>query len=207
MSGASSCRRRHLKLPPHHQFGRYGTVPMPKGTLMLIGDQGFGDTINFCRYIPQVLKLCPNILMACSKEMRPLLMQQQGITRYYDRWQDIPSFQAYAPLSGLPRLFHTDLSNIPGNVPYLKAEPAKAESWRKRLDRLAPRGYRRIGLVWAGRPTHGNDFNRSMNLEKLAPLTEHQEHGLHFPADGSGPGRARPVFRHGATDQSRGRNH
>jgi ADP-heptose:LPS heptosyltransferase len=42
--------------------------------------------------------------------------------------------------------------------------------WRAKLDGLLPPGYRRIGLAWAGRPTHGNDFNRSMSLDRLAPL-------------------------------------
>ena len=145
--------------------------PTPNGKLMLIGDQGFGDTIQFCRYIPLVAERCSTILMAASKEMQPLLVQQKGVTRQYDRWQAIPSFDAYCSLSDLPRLFGTNLSNIPAGVPYLKPDPAKAASWRARLDKLTPRGYRRIGLGWAGRPTHGNDFNRSVTLKRLKALT------------------------------------
>ena len=157
-------------LPPHDR-PLWDGAPMPQGTLMLIGDQGFGDTIQFCRYIPEVAKRCPNLTMACSSEMRPIVMQQAGITHYFDRWEQMPAFDAYCPLSGLPRLFGTDLATIPAPVPYVKADPAKTARWRKRLDALVPRGYRRIGLVWAGRPTHGNDFNRSMSLAKLDALT------------------------------------
>ncbi|HLZ65488.1 MAG TPA: glycosyltransferase, partial [Aliidongia sp.] len=146
--------------------------PMAQGTLMLIGDQGFGDTIQFCRYIPEVAKLCPNLIMACSSEMRPIVMQQAGITKYFDRWEHMPAFEAYCPLSGLPRLFGTNLANIPAPIPYVKPDPAKVEHWRRRLDMLVPKGYRRIGLVWAGRPTHGNDFNRSMTLAKLGALAK-----------------------------------
>jgi hypothetical protein len=143
---------------------------MPNGTLMLIGDQGFGDTIQFCRYIPDVARLCPNLIMACSSEMRPIVIQQAGITQYFDRWESMPAFDAYCPLSGLPRLFGTDIGNIPAPVPYVKADPVKAAQWRRRLDTLLPAGYRRIGIVWAGRPTHGNDFNRSMTLGKFGAL-------------------------------------
>jgi hypothetical protein len=143
---------------------------MPDGTLMLIGDQGFGDTIQFCRYIPEVAKIAPNLIMACSAEMKPILMQQGGITRYFDRWEHMPAFDAYCALSSLPRLFDTNLSNIPAPVPYVQADPAKIEHWRERIDALAPKTYRRLGLVWAGRPTHGNDFNRTMTLRQLAPL-------------------------------------
>lgn len=158
-------------LPPgdHRQWDGQ---PMADGTLMLIGDQGFGDTIQFARYIRLAAERCPNLIVACSSEMFPIVSQQPGILRYFDRWEQMPDFAAYCPLSGLPRLFKTNLDNVPGPIPYVHADPTLVEHWRGRLDALIPQGYRRIGLVWAGRPTHGNDFNRSMTLKDLAPLTD-----------------------------------
>lgn len=158
------------RLLPSNDKPQWDGKPMPDGTLMLIGDQGFGDTIQFCRYIPDVARLCPKLIMACSSEMKPIVMQQAGITQYFDRWEDMPAFDAYCPLSGLPRLFATTLETIPAPIPYVRADPAKAEHWRRRLDALVPEGYRRLGLVWAGRPAHGNDFNRSMPLDRLGAL-------------------------------------
>jgi ADP-heptose:LPS heptosyltransferase len=67
-------------------------------------------------------------------------------------------------------LFKTEIDTIPAQVPYLRADPARAAHWKKRLGTLAPAGYRRIGVVWAGRPEHGNDRKRSMALKQLAPL-------------------------------------
>jgi len=159
------------RLLPHQGKPLWDGKPM-QGTLVLIGDQGFGDTIQFCRYIPEVAKLCPNLVMACSSEMQPVVTQQAGIVRYSDRWENVPDFVAYCPLSGLPRLFGTELGNIPSPVPYVKADPAKVAHWRGRLKELVPEGFRSVGIVWAGRPTHGNDFNRSMTLAKLAPLAQ-----------------------------------
>jgi Tetratricopeptide repeat len=144
--------------------------PMPDGTLLLIGDQGFGDTIQFSRYIAEVAKRCPNLIVACSVEMRPVVSQQAGVVQCFDRWDDVPAFDACCPLSGLPRLFRTRLDTIPAPVPHVRADARKAARWRERLDRLVPAGYRRIGLVWAGRPTHGNDLNRSMRLPRLHAL-------------------------------------
>lgn len=143
----------------------------PVDTLMLIGDQGFGDTIQFARYIPRVAERCRELIVACSEEMFPIVRQQPGVKRYFDRWEQAPEFAAYCPLSGLPRLFGTNLETIPAPIPYLHADPARTARWRERIEALTPDGYRRIGLVWAGRPTHGNDFNRSMKLSDLAPLT------------------------------------
>ena len=158
------------KLLPANDRPLWDGQPMPDGTLMLIGDQGFGDTIQFCRYIPEVAKICPNLIMASSSEMKPIVMQQPGIMQYFDRWEQMPAFDAYCPLSGLPRLFGTDLATIPAPIPYVRADPAKVEHWRRRIDTLVPKTYRRLGLVWAGRPTHGNDFNRSMSLAQLSDL-------------------------------------
>ncbi|GGF54531.1 hypothetical protein GCM10007301_12590 [Azorhizobium oxalatiphilum] len=158
------------QLLPHKDKPQWDGKPMPDGTLLLIGDQGFGDTIQFCRYVAEVAKLCPNIVMACSSEMWPVVKQQSGLAGHFDRWENVPAFEAYCPLSGLPRLFGTDLSNIPAPVPYVRADKARVAHWRARLGQLVPRGYRTIGITWAGRPTHGNDFNRSMRLETLAPL-------------------------------------
>jgi hypothetical protein len=59
------------------------------------------------------------------------------------------------------------------NVPpagYLAADPALVQEWGAKLDRLVPAGKRRIGLVWAGRPTHKNDRKRTMKLAQFKPL-------------------------------------
>lgn len=145
--------------------------PMGNRTLMLIGDQGFGDTIQFSRYIGEAARRCPNFIVACSTEMVPLLAQLAGAARCFNRIEQMPEVHAYYPLSGLPGLFGTRADTIPAPIPYLRADPEQAQRWRERLDRLIPRGYRRIGLVWAGRKTHGNDFNRSMRLAQLRGLT------------------------------------
>jgi hypothetical protein len=62
------------------------------------------------------------------------------------------------------------LQTIPGGVPYYAPDPALAARWRARLDRDIPPGLRRVGLVWAGRPTHNNDHNRSVPLDAFTPL-------------------------------------
>ncbi|CAL4870031.1 hypothetical protein MMA231_04329 (plasmid) [Asticcacaulis sp. MM231] len=158
-------------LLPHKGKTLWDGKAMPDGALLLIGDQGFGDTIQFCRYVSEVAKLCPNLIMACSSEMRPIVAQQNGIVHYADRWEEVPAFDAYCSLSGLPRLFGTDLQSIPAPVPYVHADASLVAKWRKRLEALIPKGFRTVGIVWAGRPTHGNDLNRSMSLKKLAPLS------------------------------------
>jgi hypothetical protein len=104
--------------------------------------------------------------------MRPLLAQFPQLEALHVRWEDVPNWAAYVPLSGLPRLAGTRIDSIPATCPYLRADPDLATSWSARLDRLLPPGYRRVGLAWAGRPAHNNDRNRSAALAALSPLAE-----------------------------------
>ncbi|EKN01137.1 tetratricopeptide repeat protein [Acidocella sp. MX-AZ02] len=154
---------------PKTEKPQWDGQPLAPGKLLIIGDQGFGDCIQFGRYIPWAAMLAPQPIIACSGELLPLLSQLPHIGKVVTRWDDAGDYDAYIPLSGLPRLAGTTTENIPPSG-YLAAKPALVEEWRARLDRLAPKGKKRIALVWAGRPTHKNDKKRSLKLSQFAPL-------------------------------------
>jgi Tetratricopeptide repeat len=139
-------------------------------TLLLIADQGFGDAIQFCRYIPWAEQRCPDVAIACSLELAPLLRQVTPRAKLFQRWPDCPDYAAFAALSGLPRLAGTRVDNVPAPIPYLHADPARVALWKQRLDGLVPEGFRRVGVIWAGRPTHNNDRNRSALLTDFLPI-------------------------------------
>lgn len=145
---------------------------IPNGRLLLVGDQGYGDTIQFARYIPMAAERCQELIIGCSAEMGPLLENIPGVSQYCHRWTDVPGHAAHCRLSSLPYLFRTQLETIPNKTPYLKANPVRISHWRERLDATLPRGLKRIGLAWTGRPTHPNDRRRSMPLSQLLPLAE-----------------------------------
>ena len=123
------------------------------GTLSLIADQGFGDIIQFARYIPWAAERCSHIAIAGNGEVASLLRQIAPGARQFLRWEDAPDYTAFCPLSGLPRLAGTRTDNVPAPVPYLHADPARVAQWAERLEGLVPRGFRRVGVIWAGRPT------------------------------------------------------
>jgi len=157
-------------LPPSDR-PQWDGRPLGAGeTLLLIADQGYGDAIQFARYIPWAAARCHDIAVACSRELQPAVAQLPGSGRLFDDWQDAPGFAAFCPLSSLPRLAGTRLDTIPAPVPYLRADERKFADWAERLWALLPRNYRRIGIAWAGRPTHRNDPKRSIPLALLAPL-------------------------------------
>ena len=160
-------------LMPIEGVPQWDGKPLESGRLMLIADQGFGDGIQFSRYIPWAAERCAEVVLACSRELQPLLGQLPGVAQMFDRWEIAPASAAYLPLSGLPRLHGTRANNVPTSlIPYLKPDAERTIKWKARVDELTAPHHRRIGLVWAGRPTHKNDRNRSVALNRLSALTD-----------------------------------
>ncbi|MGH7044446.1 MAG: glycosyltransferase family 9 protein, partial [Acetobacteraceae bacterium] len=149
-------------------------APLPAGQLLLVADQGYGDAIQFARYLPWVAGRVAGVALVAAPELAPLLAPLLAGNTMLTGWAAVaawPSpFVAWAPLSGLPRLHGTRLASIPCAVPYLTASPLRTAAWQARLDALAPRPQRRVGVVWAGRATHPNDANRSAPPAALALL-------------------------------------
>ena len=143
---------------------------IPSGRILLIGDQGYGDTIQFCRYIPMVAERCQEVILGCSIEMLSLLKRMPGVAHAHHRWNEIPGHAAYSRLSSLPGLFRTEQDTIPPGTAYLTPDPVRVAAWSERLSAQIPQGAKRVGLAWSGRPTHPNDRRRSLRLGDLASI-------------------------------------
>jgi Tfp pilus assembly protein PilF len=157
---------------PRMKAPQWNGMRVPNGRILLIGDQGFGDVIHFCRYIPAVAECCGEVVVACSASLQPLIERIPGVTQCFHRWQDSPGFTAYSLLSSLPYVFGTDLPTIPASVPYLTPDPQKIAHWRQRLGEHCANDEFKIGLFWSGRPAHPNNRRRSMRLAQFAPLMD-----------------------------------
>ena len=155
---------------PKMTSAAWNGMRIPHGRLLMVGDQGYGDTIQFARYIPMIAERCEELILGCSAEMGPLLASLPGVTQYCHRWTDVPGHAAHCRLSSVPGLLHTTLETIPAKIPYLFSDPVRVAAWRERLGACQPAGTRWIGLAWSGRPTHPNDRRRSLPLAGLAPI-------------------------------------
>jgi len=142
--------------------------PLEGRTLLLHTEQGHGDALQFIRYFPLVEQRGGKILIECYAELQRLFRTTAGRCQVVVRGQPLPAFDLHSPLLSLPRVFGTNLANIPNTVPYLRADPEDAGRWQRRL--ADDSALVKVGLAWAGRPTHTNDRNRSIKLARLAPL-------------------------------------
>jgi tetratricopeptide (TPR) repeat protein len=140
--------------------------------LLLHAEQGLGDTIQFCRYVPLFASKTRVILEVPGTLVR-LLSSLSGGARIIAEGEPLPPFDLHCPLMSLPLAFGTRHETIPATMPYLAAQPARAEAWRQRLADLAGL---RVGLVWAGSPFKPArvtmDRRRSITLDRFAAFAE-----------------------------------
>ncbi|HMJ41192.1 MAG TPA: glycosyltransferase, partial [Pseudolabrys sp.] len=136
-------------------------------TILLHAEQGFGDTIQFVRYLPTLAARGAKIVLEVPDSLMPLIGDIDGVIAMISRGQPHPPIDLHCPLMSLPLAFGTTLATIPATVPYLRAPAERVEAWRARLPAS---GKLRVGLVWSGKPTHRNDHNRSIAFAQLAPV-------------------------------------
>jgi hypothetical protein len=136
-------------------------------TILLYAEQGFGDAIQFLRYVPQVAAYGGRIVLRLHRFLVRLAATLPGDMTIVTPGTRLPDFDVWCPLLSVPRILETRLDRIPGEVPYLFPRPALIERWQRRFAGLPGR---RIGLAWAGDPRHINDFRRSIGLERLKQL-------------------------------------
>jgi Glycosyltransferase family 9 (heptosyltransferase) len=144
--------------------------PLEGRTILLYTEQGFGDAIQFIRYLPLVAERGGKIIIACQAQLQRLFKITARGWQIVSQGEALPRFDLYCPLLSLPRLFRTTLHSIPNTAPYLQVDAEAAKKWQQKLASQSP--IVNVGLAWAGSPTNTNDRNRSMKLSSLAPLAQ-----------------------------------
>ncbi len=136
-------------------------------TLLVHQEQGFGDMLQFARYLPMLKERTggATIVLEVQPELARLFSGIQGVDKVIDRGASLPKFDAYVPMMSLARIFGTTLETIPSDGAYLKAPEMETLKLPPSLDKQF-----RVGIAWAGRPTHKNDANRSCDFTQFVEL-------------------------------------
>jgi hypothetical protein len=133
-------------------------------TILLHSEQGLGDTIQFCRYIPLVAALGATVVFELPGSLVGLLRGVEGVDRFVALGEVLPEVDFHCPLMSLPLAFGTTLGSIPLPARGIDADAGKTAFWSGRMgEKTRPR----IGLVWSGNSQHSNDHNRSISLTEL----------------------------------------
>ena len=150
-----------------------GAEPLAGKRIVIHVEQGFGDTLQFCRYVRWVADLGATVVLEVPELLARLLANLDGVSQLVVRGEPLPAFDLHCPLMSLPLAFGTRLTTVPARVPYLKSDAAKVSDWKQRLgEHRRPR----VGLVWSGgfRPDQPELWSlnerRNIPLARLAAL-------------------------------------
>ena len=149
-------QRRYPQLPQW-----LGQASIAGKSILLYVEQGLGDTLQFCRYVPVLQAMGARVSLAVQAPLVSLLAGQWPGVTVAESFADVSGFDLATPLMSLPLALGTMLETIPASVPYIQVNDTAP---------AAVSGRPRVGLVWSGSAGHKNDKNRSMALSLLAPL-------------------------------------
>lgn len=152
----------------HQNLPRWNGEHLGDRILLVHSEQGYGDTLQFIRYIPLLKRFGGKIIVEVQdNSIKSAVSGIDTDATIIARGEAIPTPDYQIPLLSLPGIFETDLSSIPAPGGYLKPHPELRIKWEKYFG--PPDGRLKIGLVWGGRKPRLN-ANRSMQLKDLATL-------------------------------------
>lgn len=142
----------------------------PEGmTIMLVAEQGLGDTIQFIRYARPLAERGAQVLLEAQPELCRLLQTAHGVSEVFPQGTLLPRFDVFCPLMSLPLAFRTTLASVPNGVPYVRADPHLVTNWKHRLGSRAGLW---IGLCWAGNPRRfDHDLAQTDRRRSIPPTT------------------------------------
>ena len=160
-------------LPPlSSQRADYGVPhwsgqPLEGRTILVRAEQGIGDLFQSARFLPMLKARGARVIFQPPDGLDAIARRLRGVDRVARGGESLPAFDYFANAMSLPLAFGTTPGTVPRDVPYVTADPAYLAKWTPRLRERDPFT---VGLIWAGRPEHLRDRQRSIELERLAPL-------------------------------------
>ncbi|MVA50220.1 tetratricopeptide repeat protein [Agrobacterium vitis] len=162
------------------------TLPMPRWTgealpdkvLLIHGEQGLGDQIQFARFVRQAALKVGHVILELREPLiglfSTLVVERRNITLRRQGVDAIDDADVEAPIMSLPLIFATTLETLPGPANF-RPDPRRVADWEARFGH---RDALRVGLVWQGNPVARADKGRSPPLKVLEPLFAVE--GAHF---------------------------
>ncbi|WP_263355783.1 tetratricopeptide repeat protein [Acidicapsa ligni] len=145
-------------------------LPLESRRVLIYGEQGLGDTLQFVRYMPLIARRGARIILevqpSLARLLKPLAESLDG--QLVSHGSPFPGFAHHCPLMSLPAIFRTTLETVPADIPYIRADPTLASERAEKLS-LSPTvlnapAVLNIGLAWAGNPNYRADQERSTQL-------------------------------------------
>ena len=173
-------------LPNLPNAPRWKGEPLDGRILLVHGEAGLGDSLQFSRYVPMLRERNCRVVVQVPLPLVRLFSHLPGVDAIVSSDQPPPAYDLTCSIMSLPHVFRTTIDSVPCADGYLVADPAIVARWQERVDEDVARwrartgqherGPLKVGLVWSGGKRPWNlqntltDNRRSMSLATLAPL-------------------------------------
>jgi hypothetical protein len=134
-------------------------------TILVHAEQGLGDTLQFCRYLPLLEAAGAHVLFAPQLPLKSLMRSLSSSVDIVDIDDPALRFDVHCRLLSLPLAFGTTLDTVPAKTPYLTAEPTRVGAWRQKLGSQGMK----IGVCWQG-SSEGQRLGRSFAPDAFAGI-------------------------------------
>lgn len=133
-------------------------------TLLVASEQGFGDSLLFFRFLPQLAAMGARLVVETSPELLPLVQGMSCVAEVFLKSAEPPAYDLWVPIMSLAGMLDITPDKLPGPMPYLPVDMQRVPKVPKQ-----PGALLNVGLVWGGKPT---PVDRSWPLRELLPLLE-----------------------------------
>ena len=137
-------------------------------SILIYCEQGLGDTIQFCRYIPMVAAKGFAVFFVIQKPLIGLLSSLHGVHKLLSTGDFMPTTDYRCSLLSLMHVFKSNINNVPCDIPYLIPDSGKEKTW---LDKIGMQGFK-VGVSWQGNPNAAVDIGRSFPLRLFKPVSK-----------------------------------
>jgi tetratricopeptide (TPR) repeat protein len=156
-----------VSMPRQFNQPQWDGSPLNGKTILLHAEQGFGDSIQFVRYVPMVAERGGRVIVEAPRPLLRLFSSTFPQLTWIETGAALPAFDVQCPMLSLPLAFKTTTATIPQKVPYLTAPESDVAYWRGMLSQTRRP---RIGFTWAGNRNYKNDRNRSIAFETMSEM-------------------------------------
>lgn len=161
--GSREMKPRKLDMP------RWDGSRQPDKTIMIHGEQGFGDNIQFVRFVNEAAKRVGKVILEVRAPLISLFktLETDMPIEIAEQGKDKPAYDLEMPMLTLPVILGTTIDTVPPPAKFDIA-PERVAVWRERL----PKSGLNVGLIWQGNPKARADAGRSPPLSDLTPLLD-----------------------------------
>ncbi len=143
--------------------------PLAGRRILLITEQGFGDTLQFVRFAPLLKRQGAGaVILECPEKLIKLLSRSPGIDHLVPQGKPLPDYDVYCALMNVPGLTAASVEAILAEVPYIFPDPELVAHWKRELAGIPGL---KVGINWQGNPKYAGDTHRSIPLAIFEPLS------------------------------------